>query len=579
MNSFFKVTFFLIVINISVSVALTKTLVWTDEFNYTGLPDSTKWGYDTGGSGWGNNELQYYTDKRSENARVEDGNLIIETRKEEYNNKQYTSARLVTRTRGDWLYGRIEVSAKLPKGRGLWPAIWMLPTDCAYGSWPNSGEADIMENVGYEPNTIHCTVHTQAYNHLLGTQKSGSTDIADPFETYHLYAIEWFEDHMDFFVDNDTVFTFQNELTGSKTWPFDKKLHLILNIAVGGDWGGVQGVDDAIFPQRMAVDYVRVYSLPNGPGPYSLSVKAIGNGSIKITPEQTSYDSGTVVTIISEPGDGYAFSGFTGNLLSTSDTTIITMIRNISATAVFVPIGEMVKNGDFSIGNQYWLPVGGYEGGAAQGSVVNGEYNIEVTSAGTQDWSIQLNQEGIKLEQGKSYTLTFDASAALPRRISSALNMAITPFTTYAKDTFDLSTQKSGYSLTFKMNSPTDPNSRVEFDLGLSTATVFLDNVSLRCNDPAGTKRSFLQIGKSNSLSLFFNSQIGQLFVKRSDLSRKVQLRIFNIRGEALIAPVDFKNTSAAAVFNMDDLHLVPGTYIVRCSSGKQIVSGKILIN
>jgi beta-glucanase (GH16 family) len=128
----------------------TYNLVWSDEFDYTGLPDTTKWSYDVGGSGWGNQELQYYTYRRTDNARVEEGKLIIEAIKESYSGMNYTSARLVTKNQGDWLYGKIEVSAMLPKGRGTWPAIWMLPTDWEYGGWPSSGEIDIMEHVGYD---------------------------------------------------------------------------------------------------------------------------------------------------------------------------------------------------------------------------------------------------------------------------------------------------------------------------------------------------------------------------------------------------------------------------------------------
>ena len=157
----------LILVNAFNSFAQEYELVWSDEFDYTGLPNSEKWSYDVGGSGWGNNELQYYTENRTENARVENGNLIIEARKESYGGNNYTSARLITKSQGDWLYGKIEVRAKLPGGRGAWPAIWMLPTDWAYGGWPSSGEIDIMEYVGYDPGVVHGTVHTESYNHTL----------------------------------------------------------------------------------------------------------------------------------------------------------------------------------------------------------------------------------------------------------------------------------------------------------------------------------------------------------------------------------------------------------------------------
>lgn len=144
--------------------------VWADEFNYTGEPDPAKWGYDIGGSGWGNNELQYYTNSRS-NSNVADGTLKITARKENVEGKEYSSARLVSKDKGDFLYGRFEIKAKLPTGRGTWPALWMLPTNWAYGGWPESGEIDIMEHVGYDQDRVHITVHTEAYNHSKAKAK------------------------------------------------------------------------------------------------------------------------------------------------------------------------------------------------------------------------------------------------------------------------------------------------------------------------------------------------------------------------------------------------------------------------
>jgi len=238
-----------------------KVLVWSDEFDYTGLPDSRKWSYDTDGnaSGWGNNESQYYTASRLKNAEVRDGYLTITTHLEDYEGFKYTSARLVTRGKGEWLYGRVEVKAKLPDGRGMWPAIWMLPTDWYYGGWPASGEIDIMENVGYDPFKILGTIHTEAYNHSIGTQKGASTQVPTCYIDFHVYAMEWEPSEIRIYVDERLYFTFKNEGTGYRVWPFDKRFHLLLNIAVGGNWGGLEGIDDSVFPRSMVVDYVRVY--------------------------------------------------------------------------------------------------------------------------------------------------------------------------------------------------------------------------------------------------------------------------------------------------------------------------------
>lgn len=236
-------------------------LVWSDEFEKSGLPDSSKWSYDTKGNayGWGNHELQFYTENRAENAKVLDGKLIITARKDSGYMKPYTSARLTSKGKGDWLYGRIEVRARIPSGLGVWPAIWMLPTESVYGGWPRSGEIDIMEHVGYLPDSVFFTVHTEAYNHRIGTQRSKSVYNTDVESNFHVYAIEWTANAIEFFLDEELVFVFSKEADEAARWPFDKPFHMILNLAFGGDWGGAKGIDDSILPQVLAIDYVRVY--------------------------------------------------------------------------------------------------------------------------------------------------------------------------------------------------------------------------------------------------------------------------------------------------------------------------------
>jgi beta-glucanase (GH16 family) len=239
-------------------------LVWSDEFNYKGLPDTTRWGYDLGDGcpnvcGWGNNELQYYEANRLENARVENGHLVIEARREKAGTKEYTSARMVSKHKGDWTYGKIEARIKLPKGLGVWPAFWMLSTDWSYGGWPASGEIDIMENVGYMPDSIFGSVHTKLYNHIQGTQVTNGLYCNTLSSDYHVYGIEWNAEKIDFYFDQKLYLTFRNKHKGPDAWPFDRRFHVLLNMAVGGNWGGKTGVDTNIWPQQMLVDYVRVY--------------------------------------------------------------------------------------------------------------------------------------------------------------------------------------------------------------------------------------------------------------------------------------------------------------------------------
>ena len=242
-------------------------LVWADEFDGSGLPDSTKWSYDVGDGcpnlcGWGNNELQYYTDARVENARLENGHLVIEARREPWANRAYTSARLVSKHKGDWTYGRVDIRLKVAEGLGTWSAAWMLPTDWAYGGWPKSGEIDIMEQVGYSPDSVFGTVHTEAFNHIAGTQVGKGLHDTTLSSRFHTYSIVWDEERIQFLMDDKPYHTFNNKREGSAAWPFDKDFHMILNLAVGGNWGGRKGVDETIWPRQMLIDYVRVYQAP-----------------------------------------------------------------------------------------------------------------------------------------------------------------------------------------------------------------------------------------------------------------------------------------------------------------------------
>jgi len=251
-------------------------LVWSDEFDGETL-DDTKWSPNIWPARKVNDEDQAYT-PREKNLRVEDGMLIIEAHKEDYEDASYTSGRVHSEGKGDFLYGRFEVRAKLPRGKGTWAAIWMLPSDpykysttCEPGedwqgsstcnAWPNSGEIDIMEHVGYQMGHVHGTVHNEAYYWLKWEQRKGRILLDDADEAFRVYALEWTPERIDIFVDDTHYFTYVNEGTGWNVWPYDHPYNLILNLAVGGAWGrSGGGIDDTIFPQRMEVDYVRVFA-------------------------------------------------------------------------------------------------------------------------------------------------------------------------------------------------------------------------------------------------------------------------------------------------------------------------------
>lgn len=239
-----------------------KQATWADEFDYQGLPDSTKWSYDIGAenNGWGNNELQYYT-AAAKNVFVDKGVLKITALLEEKEGFKYTSTRLISKGKGDFRYGRFEARAKVPYGVGTWPAIWMLPTEWKYGDWPNSGEIDILEHVGYDQDVVHISVHTKDYHHSIGTQKTATKKISKASDEFHLYRIDWTPDYIKGFVDDVEIFHFNNEQRDFKAWPFDQKFYWLVNLAVGGFWGGHKGVDDSVFPATMEVDYIRVYNL------------------------------------------------------------------------------------------------------------------------------------------------------------------------------------------------------------------------------------------------------------------------------------------------------------------------------
>ncbi|NLD98714.1 MAG: family 16 glycosylhydrolase [Fibrobacter sp.] len=469
---------YFIVLSVSPNAAQSSwNLIWSDEFNTAGLTDTQKWSYDTGGNGWGNNELQYYTANRIQNARIEDTTLIIETRKENYGINKYTSARLVSKNKGDWLYGRIEVRAKLPFGRGSWPAIWMLPTDWQYGGWPASGEIDIMEHVGYDQGVIHATVHTDSLNHIKGTQVGKSITIPDCSSAFHVYALEWYPDHIDVFVDSIKYFSFSNRNEGFRTWPFDKRFHILLNTAIGGNWGGAQGIDTTIVSTLFYIDYVRVYE-ENQTGPFTLSIENQPGGEVSFSPLKQLYNKGELITVTALAQDNYAFAGWSGTISSNANPLTFSISRNSILSPLFIIKGELVRNGRFDDLLKEWSEWSN-TGTSAIRNVKDGIFEIRISEAGNNDWDLQLSQAGMNLVANRAYRFSFSAWAQSNRTITARVNMTKEPFSAWFLKEISLTSTPTVYTFDFIMPQPGDTNARVEFDFGKSTSTVYLDNISL----------------------------------------------------------------------------------------------------
>jgi len=246
-------------------------LIWADEFEGAAL-DQNKWAFDTSRNkdGWWNGELQYYSAGRPENIRVEGGVLTIEARREkldpakyaDWDGQKYTSARIYSKGSG-WTYGYYEIRAKLPCALGTWPAIWMLPVDMK--EWPDDGEIDIMEHVAAERNLIYASLHTLLFNHVKKTQRSAQRLVPTSCDRFHVYQLNWRPESITIGVDGQGILRVLNDQPGGKgAWPFNVPFQMILNLAMGGDWAGQKGMDDAALPQRFEVDYVRVWQVPAG---------------------------------------------------------------------------------------------------------------------------------------------------------------------------------------------------------------------------------------------------------------------------------------------------------------------------
>jgi beta-glucanase (GH16 family) len=382
------------------------TMVFNEEFNGTGMPEFSKWTIDPRPKGWINGEQQVYTDTSFDNTRQRNGNLVI-TGKKDYPNivttEPWSSGRIITQNKFDFKYGKVEVRAKLPKARGSWPAIWLMPTTSAYGAWPKSGEIDIMEHVGNQLGKVLSTVHTQNSNWTNGGHSSNNRTIADAHLNFHNYIMEWTEDSIRFTYDSTHCYTYVNPRTDWKDWPFDQKFHIILNLAIGGGMGG--SITEADWPDSLQVDYVRVYQKGLGTPvldsmvisptdraivagktqPYSVKIFDQNDRAMSITPTWTITGAGNTinasgVATINSPGTITATATHNGVTLSKSTATTL-------RTPNYKPVPARIEAENFDYTNVCCTETAADTSGGLNVSYIGNtswlEYDINVATADT----------------------------------------------------------------------------------------------------------------------------------------------------------------------------------------------------
>ncbi len=504
--------FFVFIFLFSLVHSQDYVLVWNDEFNTPGLPDSTKWDYEVGKVR--NTELQYYTYRRAENGRIEDTVLILEARKENYKNAQYTSASLISKMKGDWAYGRIEISARVPGGKGTWPALWMMPTYSEYGGWPRSGEIDIMEYIGVEPEHLFYTAHFEGTDGT-GHESSGSggtSGILHPWEKFIKFRLDWTPDSLVWYADGVKFHSYARSSDDPRVWPFNKMFYLILNLAYGGSWGGYAGVDDSKLPHRFLIDYVRVYQKKEGTGPFSLDIRPARGGTVSVSPEMDTYPDGTEITLSAFPDSGYDFKEWLHQ--GGANPFTFTIMKDQTVLPFFLRKNELLSNGDFTDNINPWSNyISNSQNGLSSLYTENGELVSDVTTSPGVNWEVGFQQSGIPVTTGR-YRITFDARAEGPASLLITLAKNYGDWGSYFNWNKSLSSGLQTFTIDFHMTAG-DENCRLFFGTGNFSGKVIFDNISLVRIDDIPTTVSLdvhdmeLLQGQESVLQLHVSNQFG----------------------------------------------------------------------
>jgi beta-glucanase (GH16 family) len=460
-------------------------LMWADEFDGTTV-NTANWNYNIGGNGWGNNEWQYYTD-RVENANVSNGTLKIIARQEAYSGSNYTSARMVTKGKYAFTYGKVSARIKLPLGQGIWPAFWTLPENNYYGGWPFSGEMDIMELIGHQPARVYGTLH--ASNNGSHTYSGDHYDLnAGTFnDDFHEFTMEWGPDTIRHFVDGNLFLTQTNSSFNANPWPFNRAFHLLLNLAVGGNWPGYPNAS-TVFPQAMEVDWVRVFQRTE---------QAVLEGPVIAEPGATSkiysvpnFPNATFdwsvpagATIV----NGQGTAAIVVNLGTVSGPVSVTVTTNCGSASLSLMVNITPNIWENPAFEQNLVQWNFRKAGAANGEAIITTTTVQegmksaqvnVTAAGANPWDLQLQRLANDMIPGQQYTLSFWAKADASRLFSWGL-IHPTNFTGYVGGSPTANTNWQQFSQTF--TAPTD-QTQLLFNLDLARfagATFYFDNFLL----------------------------------------------------------------------------------------------------
>jgi beta-glucanase (GH16 family) len=463
--------------------AQNRILVWSDEFNNS--IDFTNWDYEIGPT---NDNVHYYTN-RPENMQIVNGVLNLIALEESYLWYNYTSA--LVKTKINWRYGRIEARIKLPATNGFVPAFWLLPSENSYGWWPKSGEIDIMEQPSNQVSNIYGTVHTEAYNNFTGTGSVGGVTVVPSAQTdFHVYAVEWNEDRIDFYVDSQNYFSFNNDYTGSATWPFDQSFYIILNLAVGGGWVGNPD-STTIFPAKMEVDWVRVYQYLN-------DVAINGTDFNPYFAEDVSYtvaDINNAIYSWDVPGNAQIIAGQNTNKINVDWNYFGGDVKaNVTANSgnriINFPVkvsDNLLKNPGFEKGVKYWNSAANYPAqvdfSLDTNNVLFGNHSlsVDVQSLGSNPWDIQCSQRDMIFEAGKEYTFSFWAKSNTSTADINLAFVSFDPFVVYYSQLIHLTNNWTKYEIIYTP-AITDTVA-LNIDLGFQTGVYYLDNFLLSTTD------------------------------------------------------------------------------------------------